>query len=217
MKDWPENHPKAKAMAKRRKEILDAAKACFIQSGYAGTSMDAIADAAGISLMTLYRHAESKDDLFAATVSDACRARDDRERQYFEGLVHLPFRELLVTGAIHMRTKITQADNVALMRLVIAEASAFPYLLSLAYDGFISHFENLASEVIRAKFDGSPSQVDAASRAYIDCLLGADVLRSLLGQDQLPAESNQLKAELAADTVLNMLAADRAVAVHPRP
>lgn len=205
MKDWPKNHPKAKAMARRRREILDAAKACFIQTGYAGTSMDAIAERAGISLMTLYRHAESKDDLFAATISDACRARDDKERAYFEGLIGLPFRELLVTSATHMRRRIMQGDNVALMRLVIAEASSFPHLLPLAYDSFIAHFEGLASEIIETKAAAPTDKIAEAARIYVDCLLGADVLRLLLGEDGPPDRTDNLKVELAADTVLSMV------------
>ena len=205
MKEWAENHPKAKAMARRRREILDAAKTCFIQSGYAGTSMDAIAAKAGISLMTLYRHAESKDDLFAATIGDACRARDDKERQYFERLIQLPFRDLLVQGAAHMRAKILQSDNLALMRLVIAEASAFPHLLPLAHDSFIAHFEGLAAQVIRTHSSAPADDIARASRLYVDCLLGTDVLRLLLGEDGTLDRTSDLKIDIAADTVLAIL------------
>lgn len=205
MKNWRDTHPKAKAMAKRRGEILNAARACFVQSGYAGTSMDAIAAAADISLMTLYRHVESKDDLFAATVRDACSARDDEERRYFEGLIALPFRELLVTSAVHMQAKIARSDNIALMRLVIAEASAFPHLLPLAYDGFVAHFEGLAAQIIRAKVDAAEVKVAAAARAYLDCLVGAEVLRILLGQSVHIEADRRCRAELAADTVFRIL------------
>lgn len=201
MKEWSSDHPKAKAMAKRRGEILDAARSCFIRTGYAGTSMDAIAETAGISLMTLYRHAESKDDLFAATVSDACRAKDDQERQYFESLLNLPFRELLVTSALHIQDKITRPDTVALMRLVIAEAAAFPHLLPLAHDGFVAHFEDLAKQIIAAKLDASSETVAVAARAYIDLLIGADTLRILLGQPYPSKADGRRKAEVAADVV----------------
>jgi len=205
MKDWSPDHPKAKAMAKRRGEILDAARSCFIRTGYAGTSMDAIAEAADISLMTLYRHAESKDDLFAATVSDACRARDETERQYFESLLDLPFRELLQTSALHIQDKIMRPDTVALMRLVIAEATAFPHLLALAHDGFVAHFESLAREIIEAKSEAPTESVAVAARSYIDCLVGADILRILLGRPRPNAPDERHKADLAADVVLRTL------------
>lgn len=205
MKVWPDAHPKGKAMARRQREILDAARACFVRSGYAGTSMDAIAAKANISLMTLYRHAESKDDLFSATISDACRARDDEERRYFEGLVALPFRELLVTGAIHIQSKIFQPDNIALMRLVIAESSAFPHLLGLAYEGFVAHFEMLGQRMISAKYNADEEKIAATARVYIDCLVGADVLRLLLGKGECLSAEHRHRAELATDIVLRML------------
>ena len=206
MREWPENHPKAKAMARRKREIIDAAKLCFIRTGYAGTTMEKVADAAGISLMTLYRFADSKEALFAATISDACRSRDENVRQYYESLLHLPLREMLVTSAVQMRLKILHADSIALMRLVIAEADSFPDLLPLAYKAFIEHFEGLASKVIKAGFPDACVDIDALSRTYVDCLLGADVLRILLGDGRLADVQNVSKAELAADTVLNLMA-----------
>lgn len=205
MREWPESHPKAKAMARRKSEIIDAAKRCFIGAGYAGTTMETIADAAGISLMTLYRFAESKEDLFATTATDACRARDENARQYYESLVHLPAREMLITSGIDMRLKILHPDSIALLRLVIAEADSFPALLPIAYKAFIEHFEELASQVIEIRFPNVSEDVDILSRRYVDRLLGADVLRMLLGGDR-PNDSQDLsRAELAADLVLNWM------------
>ena len=202
MREWPENHPKAKAMARRKSEIIDAAKRCFIRTGYAGTTMETVADAAGISLMTLYRFAESKEDLFAATVADACRARDENERQYYENLVNLQVREMLITSGIEMRLKILHPDSIALMRLVIAEAGSFPALLPLAYGAFIEHFEELALQVIRIGFPHFSGDADILSRRYVDCLLGADVMRILLGGDPSGERQDVSKAELAAELVL---------------
>lgn len=91
------------------------------------------------------------------------------------------------------------------MRLVIAEAESFPALLPLAHKAFIEHFEKLASQVITIGFPDISEDVDALSRIYVDCLLGADVLRILLGDDRSVAGHDAWKAELAADTVLNSM------------
>ncbi|MBX7160744.1 MAG: TetR/AcrR family transcriptional regulator [Acidimicrobiia bacterium] len=56
--------------AERRQAILRGAARAFAERGYAGTSMEAIAEAAGITKLIVYRHFESKADLYRAVVTD---------------------------------------------------------------------------------------------------------------------------------------------------
>ncbi len=56
--------------AERRRVILDAALACFLQYGYAKTSLDDIAQRAGISRPLLYRKFKNKEDIFGACYDD---------------------------------------------------------------------------------------------------------------------------------------------------
>ncbi|WP_030542838.1 TetR/AcrR family transcriptional regulator [Streptomyces albus] len=58
--------------ADRREQILDAATSAFSRSGFAGTGLDDVADAAGITKVLLYRHFESKADLYRAILDRAC-------------------------------------------------------------------------------------------------------------------------------------------------
>lgn len=53
----------------RRLSIMDAAREEFALSGFAGTRVRAIADRAGVNDAMLYRHFDSKDDLFEAAVA----------------------------------------------------------------------------------------------------------------------------------------------------
>ena len=55
-------------------QILAAAREEFLQCGYAGTSMDAVARRARASKTTLYTRFSSKEALFAATIAGECRA-----------------------------------------------------------------------------------------------------------------------------------------------
>lgn len=79
MKLWAADHPKAKLIARKRAAILAAARQAFLRDGYDGVSMEGIAAAAGVSIMTLYRHAESKDQLFAAVMLSACEFAHDQD------------------------------------------------------------------------------------------------------------------------------------------
>ena len=45
--------------------ILDAARRLFLEHGYAVTSMDVVAQLAGVSKATVYARFESKEQLFA--------------------------------------------------------------------------------------------------------------------------------------------------------
>ena len=55
----------------RRGEILAAAEKVFSASGYAATTMDAVAAAAGVAKGSLYNYFKSKQDLFTQVVNDA--------------------------------------------------------------------------------------------------------------------------------------------------
>ncbi|GAA3194317.1 TetR/AcrR family transcriptional regulator [Nonomuraea roseoviolacea] len=60
--------------AERRQQIIDAAARTFARTGFGATSLEAVAHEAGISKVILYRHFESKTDLYRA-VLDRCRER----------------------------------------------------------------------------------------------------------------------------------------------
>lgn len=56
----------------KRAAILDAAKRLFPEQGFDGTSMDAIATAAGVSKLTVYSHFTDKESLFIEAIRDRC-------------------------------------------------------------------------------------------------------------------------------------------------
>src|SRR6266508_6564134 len=57
--------------AERREQLLAAATRAFARSGFAATSLDDIAEQAGISRVLLYRHFDSKTDLYRAVLDRA--------------------------------------------------------------------------------------------------------------------------------------------------
>jgi AcrR family transcriptional regulator len=64
---------------RRRPLVLDAALRMFVEHGYAGTSMDAVATAAGVTKPVVYECYPSKDELFGALL--------EREEQRLLGAV----------------------------------------------------------------------------------------------------------------------------------
>lgn len=56
----------------KRARILQAAKAIFLKSGYHGTSMNQIAQEAGVTKLTVYNHFQDKVNLFICAITQTC-------------------------------------------------------------------------------------------------------------------------------------------------
>jgi AcrR family transcriptional regulator len=63
--------------AQRREQILDAATRAFARRGYAATGLDDVAAEAGVTRVILYRHFESKADLYQAVLDQFCAVLGD--------------------------------------------------------------------------------------------------------------------------------------------
>ena len=59
---------------RKRRDILEAAKARFMVEGYASTGMEVVARDAGVSTATLYSYFPSKADLFQNVIEDAAES-----------------------------------------------------------------------------------------------------------------------------------------------
>ena len=61
----------------RRAQILGAAATAFAETGYAATSMEDVAGAAGITKLIVYRHFDSKADLYREILEQVARRLAD--------------------------------------------------------------------------------------------------------------------------------------------
>jgi TetR/AcrR family transcriptional repressor of mexJK operon len=213
MRDWAASHPKAKLMAVKRAAILEAARNIFLRCGYEGTSMEAIAAAAGVSIMTLYRHAENKQDLFAAVIAGDCDPSDEAEMAEMAEMMKKPLHDVLVMSGMMFQQRLASPDTVALLRAVMAESSRFPELAETAYRGLVGQMEGMVEWILGGKDEAK--NLDEAARqrlsaAFIDRLFGADMLRILLGIGGASAAQHHQRAERAAADTVATIAAGRA-------
>jgi AcrR family transcriptional regulator len=66
----PERPSKLLRRPERRRTLIDAAARAFARSGFAATSLDDVAAEAGVTRVLIYRHFESKADLYRAVLDD---------------------------------------------------------------------------------------------------------------------------------------------------
>jgi len=98
--------------AQRRAQILDAARAVFLQKGFLLTTMDEVAAEAELSKGTLYLYFKSKDDLFVALGIDVAQQVADRFQNVLErnldgletvaAMMH-SYAEFAMTNPLHFR------------------------------------------------------------------------------------------------------------------
>ena len=81
------NSRKKRDTSRKRQMILDGAVKVFTENGFDTSSMDRIAEVAGVSKRTIYNHFQNKESLFQAIVADFLKERDKiKPIQYSKGL-----------------------------------------------------------------------------------------------------------------------------------
>src|ERR1700728_5431810 len=114
--------------AERPQEILEAAFVEFSRNGYATTTLDQIAERAGVTKGTIYVYFENKEHLFISMVRELMKATLDTVQDMFErhdgstaDLLRAQFSFIYEhIGADRRRREV--------VRMLIAEAPRFPEL-----------------------------------------------------------------------------------------
>ena len=181
----------------KRAAILDAAMRLFPARGYDGVSMDSIAQAAGVSKLTVYNHFEDKESLFSAAVSTCCEQM--LPNQVFQPPDDLPLRDALVSIGRGFIDLVMDERAVTLHRMMIAQAGQDRRLTELffaagprrtldAMEAFLRHAEQIGQLRV-------PHAAHAAEHFF--CLLkGIRHLRVLVGLCPLP-QADERRAHVA--------------------
>ena len=112
--------------------VIEAARQEFQRNGYAGASMVAVAERAGVSTKTMYRLIPTKADLFRSVVSERIsRFMLDIDAEALEAL---PLekaleRMLAAYGALNLNE-----ETIAMHRLVLGECDRFPEIAASFYE-----------------------------------------------------------------------------------
>ncbi len=135
MKRWSESNPKAALMEQKRSAIVAAARRAFLNAGYSLTSMDGIAELANVSVKTVYRHFENKDELFSAVMQAVCHDNGipSGEQSIASLVVRYPWIEkasvqgLMAAGREYLDHVLSE-EQLSLYRVVTQDANRFPQL-----------------------------------------------------------------------------------------
>lgn len=108
----------------KRAAIIAAAARAFLRYGYEGASIEAIAEDAGVSKVTVYSHFGDKRTLFAASVESECG--DMQRHLAFEGQLEGSLRDLLFNVGTTFMAFLSRPEIVRFDRRVAAETELHP-------------------------------------------------------------------------------------------
>jgi AcrR family transcriptional regulator len=183
--------------------ILAAATELFLEHGLQATSMDLVAERAGVSKMTVYAHFASKKALFSAIIDSlASRLTEAIDRLTLEEMA--PEQALRQFGRQFLALALA-SSSLALHRLVVAESARTPALGRLIYESGPDQIARSLSEY----FAQHPAIGVPDSRLAAEQFLGA-----LLGHAQLQLLLHARRANALRATIEEMV--DHAVGIFCR-
>jgi TetR/AcrR family transcriptional repressor of mexJK operon len=159
----------------KRAAILNVAKRLFTTQGFDGTSMDAIAAAAGVSKLTVYSHFQDKERLFAAAVECVCA--EQMPAEIFMADLKGPIRKQLVTIAKAFFALITSDEAVAVHRTIVANARQSPKLAELFWEAGPKRTQRAFESFLREEVQGGTLEIADLHRAATQffCLLKGEL------------------------------------------
>jgi len=163
------------AVPTRRADILNAARSAFNARGFAGTRMDDIAGAAGISKAALYLQFASKEALFEAMIVEMIEALLPQAAP--ADLAGLSGVTVLRQFIAFMAERILDPEMAYLPRVIIGEGANFPELARFYHETVIAHGLGIVERIVRhgiARGEFACRDVPQACRSIVSgVLLGA--------------------------------------------
>jgi len=172
--------------AQRREQILAAATEAFARNGFAATNLEGIATEAGISRVILYRHFDSKTDLYQAVLDRMCARLEAHVEEPVGGFTDASIDGLLDAAAEspagfrllfqHALREPEFSERIEKFRSDIT-AAAYLQISTLVADDALARWAAqlapvVAIEAITAWLDADQPEPSAAARRVRQVIMG---------------------------------------------
>ncbi len=181
----------------KRWQIAEAALDCFVESGYVGASMNAVAARAGVTKQTIYSHYKDKETLFKQVFQSRTI---DLVRVSADGFEHgnLPAKEALLNIGRTIMQQFAEPRYLNFFRMVIGEAGRFPELSIMLNETTIGPGLELVATILRKQKEYKILDPEAFSRVFMGSVVHYCLQQHVLrGKEVKPFEAERVLAELA--------------------
>ncbi|QIR39666.1 TetR/AcrR family transcriptional regulator [Tolypothrix sp. PCC 7910] len=173
-------------------QILQGAMQEFLKHGYAGTSMDKVAVAAGVSKATVYSHFQDKEELFKVLLEHLSRQKFNSifGTEPLQGEPTVVLRQLGTKALEHM---VADQEHRALMRVLIGESGRFPELAQICVRAMIKPVVETLTQYVASHPELKINDPEAVARILLGSLVHFHIVQDVLhGQEILPMESDRV-------------------------
>ncbi|HXD14300.1 MAG TPA: TetR/AcrR family transcriptional regulator [Xanthobacteraceae bacterium] len=165
MTDVLETRPETRRRrkAERPHEILEAAFLEFSRNSYAMTTLDQIAERAGVTKGTIYVYFENKEHLFISMVRELMKATLDTVHDMFERHEGSTAELLRAQFSFIYQHVVEDKRRREVVRMLIAEASRFPALADRYHEEIHRPCLELLNQAIQRGIDRGEIRRSAAA------------------------------------------------------
>ncbi|BAY07585.1 TetR/AcrR family transcriptional regulator [Calothrix sp. NIES-2098] len=181
-------------------QILQGAMQEFLQHGYAGTSMDKVAVAAGVSKATVYSHFQDKEGLFKVLIEQLARKKFNSifGTQPPEGEPIVVLRQLAIKA---LELMAIDQEHSAFMRVLIGESGRFPELAQVCVRAMIKPVVETMTQYIASHPELKIDDPEALARILLGTLVHYHIVQDVMhGKEIVPMESDRL-----IDTMIDLI------------
>lgn len=183
----------------KREQIVKAAVKIFLEKGFAATSMNAVAEEAGVIKATIYSHFKDKEQLFAAIIQEITLKKVPIDLANPEPMLALAPEEFIDLFTEKFCRLLKDPEYHALFRVLIGEAERFPQLANIYVRTVIMPSMGLVTKYyeIHKELEISDAQATAhiCAGSFISLMLWQQILG---GEKLLPIEASRVKETLKA-------------------
>lgn len=183
--------------------ILHAAMGLFLERGFSGVSMDAVAAAAGVSKPTVYARYPGKDALFRAALAGKCDQLMDADA--FAPPAEGDVRQGLIRIGRRFLELVLSDDALALHRVMTAESARDPTISRLFFEVAVSGVKDRFRQWIDAQVAAGrlkPVDAEGAAWRYLGAVKGEAHMRASLNLPPIDPEVMERHLAACADDFL---------------
>lgn len=181
----------------KRDQIVKAAVETFLENGYDGTSMNKVAEKAGVIKATIYSHFKDKEQLFTAIIEELTINKVSIDFSNPEAMLSLAPEQFIDVITAKFCVLMADPEYHSLFRVLVGESERFQELAQIYVRTVILRGMGLASKYLAQQKELDIKDPEAMAHIIAGSFISLMVWQQVLGGKKLKElEVNRVKEML---------------------